>query len=658
MDPHVHAHPFRFYYTRGSAGEAEFHPHAGTKLAYQNRGVDTLQIRHPDVELQGGDAVRVTYTPPGGAASTVFRGTVEQITETAESGSDAWQDAVASSAWSKMDRLVFQQYWRASNVWSSNIILNQDSSGAPIGFKAQLNDIFAFAAERCGVTAGTLAGGQALPADEVRDLTCAQAVNRVLRWFPKKTVRLDYSGSTPAIELIDTTTPAPWAEAVDKASVVRTYNAHPIAGVYIETVTTGTTDGAQYRILGSQKYPSDARADAVDVLHATVMLEGASSSSSYEQFRTNAETAASWNQAAWWVGKHPRLARYKNMGDIGKVSLVSSARSGAADAAQYPNIAEASVEELTKFGLRARVETFTAHVKIADDDDIEEDVILQMKFVTSNVVSGKVYRRTVGSSSTSGESIPSNLAQAIYEDRSGALQALECGVRLSGAFPKIGETYEGLILQGFEVDVADLTASCRFGQPDHLSPDDMAGMLTGFRNRMRCSASWDRDSGKANAGDDEGDVWFYISPVEATEFCPGTKAKTTIKSTESGSGGTITLDSSEVDSGKDLAVHTLTVKTGEGENKEYQVLSTEDIKIGGEEEEEDPEDEDPYEGDDDYDPEDDQDPWYENPEDSPADPDGGSGCNSWSGDGPAGGGVARGGGWSGDNCGSVNDFDR
>lgn len=74
-----------------------------------------------------------------------------------------------------------------------------------------------------------------------------------------------------------------------------------------------------------------------------------------------------------------------------------------------------------------------------------------------------------------------------------------------------------------------------------------------------------------------------------------------------------------------------------------------------------PEDYDPY--DDDYDPEDDQDPWYENPEDSPADPEGGggagggSGCNKWSGDfGP--GGNAGGGGWTGDNCGSINNFSR
>lgn len=84
--------------------------------------------------------------------------------------------------------------------------------------------------------------------------------------------------------------------------------------------------------------------------------------------------------------------------------------------------------------------------------------------------------------------------------------------------------------------------------------------------------------------------------------------------------------------------------------------------------EEGPEDEDPYEGggsgdDDDGDGgnsgdgADEQDPWYKDPEDSPAPSDGGSGCNKWSGDGLQGG-NNNSDGWTGDNCGSINNFTR
>ena len=425
---HVHIHPFRFFRTRGTESADEFFPHAGTKLAFQNRGVDTLQIRRPSVELQGGDSIKVTYQPTATSpVVTVFQGTVEQITETAQGGSDAWQDVLVASPWSKMDRLVFQQYWSASNVWSSNTILNQDDNGAAIGFKDQLHEIFTFAKTRCGVTATALYGGQMLPADEVRDLTCAQAVNRVLRWFPKKTVRLDYSGDKPSLELIDTTTVASWAASIDKSSIVRTSTAHPITGVYLETVTTGTNDGATYRILGSQKYPSTVKADDVDVLHATIMLAGSSSSNTYESMKTNAESDVWPESAGWWIRKHPRLAKY----NADQIEIVEYSEREEAEV--YPNITDASVEELTKFGLKARVEKFTAHVKIGkkDDDDIEEDVILQMKFVTSNAINGKTYRRMVGSSSVSSETIPDGLARAIYEDRSGRLNATSASARSS-----------------------------------------------------------------------------------------------------------------------------------------------------------------------------------------------------------------------------------
>lgn len=549
MSSNVHSHPFKFFYTRGTASAVEFRPHAGTRLAFQNRGVDTLQIRHPSVALRGGDLIKVTYLN-----ATVFQGTVEQIAESHSGGSETSQDVLVASAWSKMDRLVFQQYWGSSNVWSSNTVLNVDDNGDAIGFKAQLNEIFSFVRTRCDVTFTAISGGQPLPADEVRDLTCAQAINRVLRWFPRKTVRFDYSGTTPKLELIDTTGAAPWLDDVDKSSVVRTYNAHPIAGVYLETVTTGTTDGALYREFGHQQYPSSVRPDSVDVLHATIMLKGASSTNLRESFSTRAEGNIFPGSAGWWIAKHPRLSKYVDTPNVVQVVEYTERE----DEDDYPRIAAASVEELTKFGLKARVETFTARVKIATTDDIEEDLVLQMKFVTSNVVDEKVYHRAIGSSSVSGESIPNGLAQAIYEDRFGSLKSLTCDVRLGDDFPKIGETCtengETLILQSFEVDVADLTASCIFGPPDHLSPDDMAGLMTGFRNRDRCSASWNRSEGKVE--DDEEAVFPCISPVEATEFCPGVKARTTIMSSVANT-GSIKLDAAELGAGEQARVHTL-----------------------------------------------------------------------------------------------------
>ena len=569
---HTHHHAFRFY-----ANGTEFFPHAGTRLAFVNRGIDTLNLRSlPPDTLAGGDAIAVTYAPTADdEETTIFRGTVEQITASTEGGpSNGWQDAVVSSPWSKMDRLIYQQQWYGYTsqglVWSSNLVLNQDSNGNSIGFKTQLKEIFDFAAARCGIDYANLTGGQALPFDEVRDLSCAQAVNRVLRWFPKKIVRFDYSGETPNLELADPSA-ASWVSGIDKSSIVRTYNAHPIAGVYLETVTTGDENGVAYRNIGYQKYPANADPTAVDCLHATIQLAGGSSSASYESFKTHCESDVWEESVGWWIRKHPRLAKFQT----NQVQLIEHSSD---DHADCPRIADASVEELQKFGLKAKVVKFVAHVNTKLPDEEEEDLILQMQFVMSNAEDDKTYTRQIGGSSTSGETIPTGLAQAIYEDRSQALQSLKCLARLGSAFPKVGETYEGLILQSFEVDPYELTAECNFGQPEHLSPDDMAGIMTGFRNRIRSTACWERKDGKRGGGDD-GDIPKSISPMSATEFCPGLKAKTTIKS--STGGGSFKIDSSDLESGEEVSVHTLTVKSSEegGEDKKFKILSTENVEV-------------------------------------------------------------------------------
>ena len=575
---HTHHHAFRFY-----ANDEEFFPHAGTRLSFVNRGIDTLTLKSlPPDTLAGGDAVTVTYAPTADDdETTVFRGTVEQITASTEGGpSNGWQDAVVSSPWSKMDRLIYQQQWYGYTsqgfVWSSNLVLNQDKNGNSIGFKTQLKEIFDFAADRCGIdytdpTAQSTnnqapSTNQALPFDEVRDLSCVQAANRVLRWFPKKIVRFDYSGDTPNLELADPSA-ASWAASIDKSSIVRTYNAHPIAGVYLETVTTGDDNGVAYRKIGYQKYPANADPAAVDCLHATIQLAGGSSSASYESAKFHCDDLVGTPSLAWWCAKHGRLAKY--LQDHSKVRINN--QSDDRDS-QCPRITDASVEELAKFGLNAKVTTFTAHVTISETDDVEEDIILQMKFVMSNAVDDKTYTRQIGGSSTSAETIPTGLAQAIYDDRSQALQSLKCVARLGNTFPKVGETYEGLILQSFEVDPYELTAECNFGQPEHLSPDDMAGIMTGFRNRIRSTSCWERKDGKRGGGDDE-DIPKPISPMSATEFCPGLKSKTTIKG--SSGGGSIKLDSSEVDSGEVIAVRKITVKGEDGEEKTVKVLASE-----------------------------------------------------------------------------------
>ena len=184
----------------------------------------------------------------------------------------------------------------------------------------------------------------------------------------------------------------------------------------------------------------------------------------------------------------------------------------------------------------------------------------------------------------SGESVPSGLASTILAERSGSLLSERLSIRLGDALPQLGDAIvesEGTVfLQSFDVDCAALTADLQFGVPDYLSPEDMASLLSSFRNKCTSSSSTIRKTGKAE--DKGSDVKMgAIPPLSSTEFAPGTKSKTTIKG--SSGGGSISLDSSELAEGEKIAVREVTT-TVNGETKTIKVLATEDLNTEEEDE--------------------------------------------------------------------------
>ncbi len=292
------------------------------------------------------------------------------------------------------------------------------------------------------------------------------------------------------------------------------------------------------------------------------------------------------------MNKHPRLANLA----ANAVTITEGARSGEATKAQFPRISAASAGELEEAGLRCRVEQFTCKVKIETTDYQEEELYLSMNFLTTNAVNGHTYKWKSSTNSTSGETVPQGLAAAILADRSGSLRAERMSIRLGDALPVLGDHCDGLILQTFEVDCAALTADLNFGAPEWLSPEDMAALLSGFRNKCRSTASTARKSGKK---EDEGDAEVDmggIPPLSSTEFAPGQMAKQTFKAAAAqqrsgsqphiivdatGSGGNVEINTADVDSGKTIKVHTLTIvgAGSNGANLEFQILSDADITI-------------------------------------------------------------------------------
>ena len=330
----------------------------------------------------------------------------------------------------------------------------------------------------------------------------------------------------------------------------------------------------QYRTFAHQT-AGDTTAGNPDCLYATLRLAGASGSTVRQSFDSKTEDIPSdLNDKTWWQQKHPRIATV----DPNYLTITGAARSGASDAASYPRISASSAGELEAAGLRCRTEKFTCRATILSQTDEEEDIELTMFFVTTNARTKK-YTWTVSSESTSGETVPSGLAQAILDDRSGELLQERMTIRLGESLPTLGDMCDGLLLQSFDVDCGNLTAELAFGQPEHLSPEDMAALLSGFRNKRTSTASSSRSTGKKSDDSKDEVEMGGIPPVSSSEFCPGTKKKTTIAAKD-GATGTIELDSSKLEAGEKMEIHDLTVKgADEKDDKTFKVISDKDVEI-------------------------------------------------------------------------------
>lgn len=529
------------------ASGAQFFPEAGARLAYASRAPATLFLPGlPPALLDGASEVTVEY---GGA--TVFRGTPARWTDRTVRGLTV-RDVTCEDAWGALERKVFRQSWKVAGAGgaavetdSARVALNVDALGRPVILPSQVGDVCSY----CGLMMSD--GGipnVALPCDVAENITCADAVRRLLRLFPKVVARaVPYAGGTmAAFSVPDGSSPA-WLAEGRVLSRAKRYTAHPVAGVDIATesvdVAVSAADGGTAAMRAyTHQTAGDVGSD--DCLHVYMPLAGGSASTSWETLEVSAEDIPDIADAAWWKEKHPRLANAAGA----TVTVTEAGRSSET----YSKITGNDVGALRAFGLGAEVVRFWCRAKVETEDDEEEELYLTMDFATTDASPGG-HTRQAGSSYEAGETLPDGLAQAILDQRAGDLEAEDVEIALGTAFPQVGDSLDGLVCQTVEVDCGSRVARLGFGHPGYLSAEDMRSLLNGFRGRGRASnvpkrASADPDGGTAA-------VAGGVMPLSTTEFSPGTKAKTTIRHADAAAAsGKIVLDAGEVGAGDAVAV--------------------------------------------------------------------------------------------------------
>lgn len=257
-------------------------------------GTDIAITRAENVQRRIIFQGRITATPRQGS------GTASRIAYEARGG------------WYWLGKVFYTQPWKAGESGTQSktrVILGYNpSTGAPWSGDSQIAHILACAAAKAPIAAGTVSTlSMVLPADEEVDLTCADAINRVLAWAPDTAVWCDHSQSTPVLHF----------RKIDgsQAGDVRNIEVHPVQGAeslqivprhdlvvpgveIVYEITSANQSGKRFRDVvvdnGGWNGTTGAAGDpdALGAAHFTIQLDGGSVRQLYQSVSSPAAPPA------------------------------------------------------------------------------------------------------------------------------------------------------------------------------------------------------------------------------------------------------------------------------------------------------------------------------------------------------------------------------
>lgn len=419
-------------------------------------------------------------------------------------------EIVAKSPWRDLEETVYQQYWKravggeSASVLRSRVALGQNAAGGKIKVSEQIREIALYAAS-CGaqLTVGTIDTDSDMLLDEARDISCAQAIARTLKWAPNSVAYFDYAtDGYPKLEVRKR--PALPSETIDiskKTTLSASVAERPdlrVDCVSVKYEQENEVDGETWLAVSEEKYPQDAQSNSRRAIVMTVDLDGAKSSSS--TYKIVCGTVQP-NSVQWWRKHVPSLA------DESDMTVVESAR-------ETPTYARELLVGSIVAGMNFQTlsDRITAKVKYTTDDGSIVTKNVAANILSTNAVSGTY---TIWKTSQFAEEKPSGLAEAVYKAVSDA--QYEGSVKILGALEKsflgkrigISDSQNpdwadiGATVVQTEENLADGTTLVKFGPPKHLYPDNMEELFRINRNRTVSSDISTRTTGKISGKSDE-----------------------------------------------------------------------------------------------------------------------------------------------------------
>ncbi len=134
---------------------------------------------------------------------------VGRVTETPASGDGKGESQryTLSGPWWYLEHLVFTQTWTTQAGQASALlgraILGQALDGSAVTTGHVIVEALNYAvAAGAPFRVGAILEGFTIPFDEVKDVTCAEVIRKMLRWHPDAVAWFDYSSGTPTFNVV------------------------------------------------------------------------------------------------------------------------------------------------------------------------------------------------------------------------------------------------------------------------------------------------------------------------------------------------------------------------------------------------------------------------------------------------------------------------
>ena len=559
-------------------------------LAQLNQAKDVLTFDDPSTEFDAAlrwpiDTAIVLARNAGAGDVTWFSGTVRD-TERIGTGDDLRIRYTVHGPWQWLERTPYIQQFKVpsdpSNTASSlvnaargRVVLGQKGDGTKLYLGPALNEILDVAiAAGAPIAYNALTLSQYVPWEEATDLSCAEALMRVLRWRPDLVCGWDYSVNPPKLTFTPQASLSTISLAVQPAGTTDAGGYAPFESIRLRTrpdlviasaalcyLATNRDNEASWETVTTDIYPATGHVvGESDQLLRTVQLAGSVATSSVLQQKVNVDPIPSQLTLAgpltsgsdftalksWWQN-HAQQLRQSNVTIKQLWSGIREAEDGSAvNAALTNELVKGAVTDWMESNQSIVTERQRVSVMCLYDitdpvtSKVETQVSLLATTITATNAATKTYAFTASASYTPAETVPTGLAQSLYTafsavQHEGTVSLVESdcsyAVGVGRALLLTGSltawSTMQAVIQRADYDLDRGRTTFTVGPPKQLGIADLVDVFRNNRTRPPTTSHLTRTTGKSGTADSkQGLALHHPSPRTAGDQHQGPRIYT------------------------------------------------------------------------------------------------------------------------------------